>query len=277
MMLLTHQDDSRGPGRRYPESISGLIQRTSRNRAKSVSTEHSSNPCSMAIAARWASGRRLPAIRYLRTREPSTVACRSAAQTTDTMPSARRARPIHEAPRILRTKRLSRCPVVVLNRRNAVNEAQGSQIRRSPLSCAVNHVLARSCSGATSSTAQSSRFASISISAGPGRPAAPVHLADVRDVDGQPEPGGPLAKRWGIRSRHEPGRTRGRPHQTDRRRRRAFDHGGDIPIDVTVVRTCRQTIDCNVDGTSSPRRFRGTERAARSLLVCGTDAAARDA
>lgn len=45
-----------------PAQPSGSIQRSSRNRAKSVSAEQSATPCSSARAARCASGMRLPAI-----------------------------------------------------------------------------------------------------------------------------------------------------------------------------------------------------------------------
>jgi MFS family permease len=53
----------------------GLIQRTSLNRAKSLSLEQTSSPCSMASAARWASLTTLPRSWYLVIRSVRMSAC----------------------------------------------------------------------------------------------------------------------------------------------------------------------------------------------------------
>jgi hypothetical protein len=57
------------PARRHA-GATGLVQRTSLNRAKSLSSEHTSSPCSMASAARCASLTMLPRSWYRLIRSP---------------------------------------------------------------------------------------------------------------------------------------------------------------------------------------------------------------
>ena len=117
--------------------------------------------------ARWASGRRLPAIRYLRTREPSTVACRSVGPGS--MWSARRA--THpRTPTILPARSGCRdARSSVLTRRNAVTEAQGSPIRRSPVELRGQPRHGALVLGRPHPPRRAAGSQSISISAGPGR------------------------------------------------------------------------------------------------------------
>ena len=138
------------PGDCYA-GATGLIQRTSLNRAKSASLEQTSSPCSMASAARCASLMMLPASLYRVIRSVRIRACPGPSRGIQaTSGSSQPATKLAACSGVRGRAEARSC---VLIRRKAPSECQGRATRRSPLSCSVSQWLARSWKGLTSSTA----------------------------------------------------------------------------------------------------------------------------
>lgn len=134
----------------YPD-LRGSTHRSPAKRAKSVSQEQSSAPCSIARAARWASLTRLPAIPLDASSRRSTIACRSPGCTTVAQGCASHASTTSKARPP--ASGLAKTRGFVLRRRNARRTLQLNATVSDPLSCPSSQPRASRWRGDCASTA----------------------------------------------------------------------------------------------------------------------------